>query len=134
MALVTLLRLLTDDDYRGRAEHLIRRLGVTRPDLHLDPERLQAITAPREFADDAFRIARTWYAELVTTTLDGQPTVLVTTSRSFLAYLVAALAARAGRLPEARRWLHVGHAEAQADGLGAEEVAVFIAAIHHARG
>ncbi len=135
VTLITLLDLLADDEHMAEVEQVVRRLGVTTPAVQLDPARVRAITAARGEAAEAFRLARTWYGDLIEAAFDSPaPHEELPGTRAFVAYLVAACAARVGRLPDARRWLHLGHWEAEADGLGAEEVALFIAAIRKARG
>lgn len=129
IALVTLLDLLTDDDRMSAVEQVVRGLGVAEPDGQVD---LRAITAAAEQPLDAYRLCRARYVALVEGSFDDAAEERRGT-RTRIAYVAAALAARAGRLHDARRWLHVGHIEAQADTLGDEEVALFVAAIGLAR-
>lgn len=130
IALVTLLDLLSDDEHMGEVEQLVRGLGVSTPEVQLGP---RGITAAADQPMEAYRLSRGWYVDLVEAGFDDAHVELPAT-RACVAYLAAAFAARAGRLHDARRWLLLGHIEAEADGLGAEELAVFVAAIRYARG
>lgn len=132
VALAALLGLLADDERLLETERIVRRLMPDVPEID-DDTRQQAELVCAAGAEHGLVLARAWFAGLIMGGLDRDAPTVALGIRPFAAYVVAALAARTRRLPEATRWLRVGHVEAEADALGAEEVVLFIAAVRLAR-
>jgi len=132
VALAVLLDLLTDDQRFLEAERVVRRLVPNLPEIDDDTLRYADVVCVAG-TERGLVLARQWFAGLITAGVDGDDSTILSGARPFVAYLAAALAARVARLPEAKRWLRVGRVEAEADALGAEEVALFIEAIRFAR-
>lgn len=79
-------------------------------------------------------VAKAWFGHLFELGYDAEEALHTHGSPQVLAaFVVAILAARCGRMAEARRWVLTAEAEAEADGLGIEVLRVMLRAVRVAR-